>query len=96
MTVKGHRPASDGAPLLAWIGSMVITKQEAAIIYAAACCKWYGARAKSVVQSKIRLLKEKGDLKGVEAWQLVADELSRKGLSELQRAPDMPDQPVAG
>jgi hypothetical protein len=51
---------------------MFITKKDAATIYAAACRKWYGARAKSVVQSKIRLLKAKGDLKGVEAWQLVA------------------------
>ena len=74
---------------------MFVTKQDAATIYAAACRKWYGASAKSVVQSKIRLLKAKGDFKGVEAWQLVADELSRKGLSELQTAPDMPVQTVA-
>jgi hypothetical protein len=67
---------------------MVITKAEAATIYVAACRKWYGARAKSVVQSRIRQLNGKGDLKGVEAWQLVANELSRKSSAELERARD--------
>ena len=65
--------------MLAWIGSMFITKKDAATVYAAACRKWYGTRAKSVTKSKIRQLKAKGDLKGVAAWQLVADELSHGG-----------------
>ena len=58
---------------------MFITKKDAATVYAAACRKWYGTRAKSVTKSKIRQLKAKGDLKGVAAWQLVADELSHGG-----------------
>jgi hypothetical protein len=58
---------------------MFITKKDAATVYAAACRKWYGTRAKSVIKSKIRRLKAKGNLKGVAAWQLVADELSHGG-----------------
>ena len=58
---------------------MFITKKDAATVYAAACRKWYGTRAKSVIKSKIRQLKGKGDLNGVAAWQLVANELLHGG-----------------
>jgi len=58
---------------------MFITKKDAATVYAAACRKWYGTRAKSVIKSKIQRLKAKGDFKSAAAWQLVADELSDGG-----------------
>ena len=59
--------------------AMFITKKDAATVYAAACRKWYGTRAKSVIKFKIQRLKAKGDLKSAAAWQLVADELSDGG-----------------
>ena len=52
------------------------TKKDSATVYATACRKWYGARAKSVVNSQIERLEAKGDLKGVEIWRLVAEALS--------------------
>ena len=36
-----------------------------------ACRSWYGTKAKSAARAKIRLLKAKGDDKGVEAWEQV-------------------------
>jgi hypothetical protein len=56
---------------------MFVTEEEAAAMYARACRSWYGAKAKSVVKSRIRELREKGDDKGVNAWRKVADALER-------------------
>ena len=50
---------------------MFVTEEEAAEIYATACRRWYGVKAKSVVNCKIRSLKAKGDFKGVKAWKQV-------------------------
>ena len=50
---------------------MFVTEEEAAEIYAKACCRWYGVKVKSVVNSKISALKAKGDFKGVKAWKQV-------------------------
>jgi len=47
---------------------MFITKKEAADMYARACRRWYGDKAKSVVSSKIGALQAKGDHEGVNAW----------------------------
>ena len=47
---------------------MFVTEEEAAEIYAKACRSWYRDEAKSVVNSKIRALKARGDSKGVRAW----------------------------
>ena len=44
---------------------MFVTEEEAAEIYAKACRSWYRDEAKSVVNSKIRALKARGDSKGV-------------------------------
>jgi len=58
MTAIG--PSATGDPLLA-------------AVYARACRAWYGARAKTVVDSQINRLEAKGDLKGVDMWRLVAE-----------------------
>ena len=60
---------------------MWVTEQEACAIYAKASLKWYGPRAYSVARSMVRKLGKKGDLKGVRAWRLVAEELVRLELS---------------
>ena len=71
----------------------VVTEREAAAMYARASVKWYGAaRAASVARAMERKFGKKGDLKGVRAWRLVAEELVRLKLSgpapnERQRPP---------
>jgi hypothetical protein len=60
---------------------MLFTKKDSATVYARACRKWYGPRAESVVKSQIKRLELKGDLKGVEMWQLVAEALSQPDSS---------------
>ena len=55
-----------------------VTEREAAAMYARASLKWYGtSRAITVAPSMARKLGQKGDLKGVRAWRLVAQELVR-------------------
>jgi hypothetical protein len=66
---------------------MFVTEEEAADIYASACRSWYRGKAKSVVNSKIRALKAKGDRKGVKAWKQVADALERQRKSISQSDP---------
>ena len=57
---------------------MWVTEREAAAMYARASLKWYGVtRAEAVAQSMARKLGKAGDLKGVRAWRLVAEELVR-------------------
>ena len=53
-------------------------------MYARACRSWYGATAKSVVRAKIRALKAKGDVNGVEAWERVARALVRLETDQAQ------------
>src|SRR5262245_49113383 len=60
-----------GGPLLTE-RSMFFTKKDSATAYAAACRKWYGARAETFVRSQIKRLEAKGDLYGAETWRLVA------------------------
>jgi hypothetical protein len=50
-------------------------------IYAKACRSWYRDEAKSVVNSKIRALKKKGDDEGVRAWTQVRRSLERQEQS---------------
>jgi hypothetical protein len=51
-------------------------------MYARASLKWYGVvRAASVARTMERKFGKKGDLKGVRAWRLVAEELVRLELS---------------
>jgi len=60
----------------------VVSEREAAAMYARASVKWYGAaRAASVAGAMARKLGKRGDLKGVRAWRLVAEELVRLELS---------------
>jgi hypothetical protein len=47
--------------------ALFASEEEAAEIYARVCRSWYGAKAKSVVDAKIRALQAKADYKGVEA-----------------------------
>jgi hypothetical protein len=54
---------------------MWVSERDAAAIYAKAATKWYGPRARSVALATIRKLSLKGDLKGVEVWRLVCEEL---------------------
>ena len=57
---------------------MWVSEREAAAMYARASLKWYGAtKAEAVAQSMARKLGKTGDLKGVRAWRLVAEELVR-------------------
>ena len=60
---------------------MFVTEEEAAEIYAKACRSWYRDEAKSVVDSKIRALKAKGDSKGVKAWTQVRRSLESQEQS---------------
>jgi len=62
---------------------LFVTEDQAAEMYARACRGWYGARAQSVVGSKIQALKAKGDHEGVEAWRRVARALVRRGKSPM-------------
>jgi hypothetical protein len=65
-----------------------VTEHEAAVMYAMASLKWYGAaRAKSVARSMVWKLGQKGDLKGARTWRLVAEELAHieKQLTPLGR-----------
>jgi hypothetical protein len=54
---------------------MWVSERDAAAIYAKAATKWYGSRARSVALATIQKLSLKGDVKGVEAWRLVCEEL---------------------
>jgi hypothetical protein len=58
--------------------ALFVSEEEAAEIYARACRSWYGAKARSVVDAKIRALQAKADHKGVEAWKRVARALARQ------------------
>jgi hypothetical protein len=60
---------------------MFVTEEEAAEIYAKACRSWYRDEAKAVVNSKILVLKAKGDGKGVKAWTQVRRSLERQERS---------------
>jgi hypothetical protein len=57
---------------------MFVTEEEAAEIYAKACRSWYRDEAETVVNSKIRRLKAKGDHKGARAWTQVRRSLERQ------------------
>ena len=67
----------------------VVTEREAAAMYARASLKWYGPRACSVARSMVRKFGKKGDLKGVRAWRLVADELACLELSSNMSDEDL-------
>jgi hypothetical protein len=54
---------------------MHIGIDEAAKIYAKACRAWYGPRARQVVRRKVDEMHARGDRSGVQAWELVAEEL---------------------
>ena len=58
--------------------ALFVSEEEAAEIYARVCRSWYGAKARSVVDAKIRALQAKADHKGVEAWKRVARALARQ------------------
>jgi hypothetical protein len=60
---------------------MFVTEEQAAEIYAKACRSWYRGEAKAIVNSKIRVLKAKGDNKGVRAWTQVRRSLERQEQS---------------
>ena len=62
---------------------MFVSEEEAAAMYARWCRSWYGARARSVVNSKIRTPMARGDRKGVEAWQQVARALESQKAEAL-------------
>jgi hypothetical protein len=79
---------------------MWVSERDAAAIYARAATRWYGARARSVALSTIQKLSRKGDLKGVEAWRLVHQELlalapSRISLDQLPSPSIWSDAPHA-
>ena len=69
---------ADGVPTDA-AGSLAlfVSEEEAAEIYARVCRNWYRAKAKSVVDAKIRALQAKADYNGVQAWKRVARALAR-------------------
>jgi hypothetical protein len=54
---------------------MWVSERDAAAIYAKAATKWYGPRARSVALATIQKLSRRGDVKGVNAWRLVCEEL---------------------
>jgi hypothetical protein len=56
---------------------LFVSEEEAAEIYARVCRVWYGAKAQTVVDAKIRALRAKADYKGVEVWTRVARALAR-------------------
>ncbi len=66
---------------------MWVSEREAAAIYAKAATKWYGPRARSVALSTIEKLNQKGDLKGVQAWRLVHQQLVALERSPVALAP---------
>ena len=61
---------------------MQIGIDEAARIYAKACRAWYGPRAQQVVRRKVDEMHARGDKSGVQAWQLVAEELEHGEVAE--------------
>jgi hypothetical protein len=66
---------------------MWVRERDAAAIYARAATRWYGARTRSVALATIQEQSRQGDLKGVETWRLVHQELlvlerSRASLDE--------------
>jgi hypothetical protein len=70
---------------------MWVTEREAAAMYARASLKWYGAtKAEAVAHSMTRKLGKAGDLKGVRAWRLVAEELVRM-TQDMRLRPDGDD-----
>jgi hypothetical protein len=62
--------------------ALIVSEEEAAEIYARVCRSWYGAKAQSVVDAKIRALQAKADYKGVEAWKRVARALARHAKTD--------------
>jgi hypothetical protein len=80
---SSYKPAhvADGVPGPADTAgnlALFVSEEEAAEIYARVCRSWYGAKARSVVDAKIRALQAKADHKGVEAWKRVARALARQ------------------
>lgn len=55
---------------------MPIDKDQAATMYARACCAWYGKRARRVVTTKIAERARVGDSDGVKVWSEIAAKLS--------------------
>jgi hypothetical protein len=62
--------------------ALFVSEEEAAEIYARVCRSWYGAKAQSVVDAKIRALQAKAEYKGVEAWKRVARALARHAKTD--------------
>ena len=73
---------------------MWVSERDAAAIYAKAATSWYGTRARSVALSTIQNLSRKGDLRGVEAWRLVHQELL--ALEQSRLLLDRPPTPSIG
>jgi hypothetical protein len=69
---------------------LFVSEEEAAEIYARVCRSWYGAKAQSVVDAKIRALQAKAEYKGVEAWKRVARALARHAKTDTWA--DIPDR----
>jgi hypothetical protein len=54
---------------------MWVSERDAAAIYAKAATSWYGTRARSVAPSTIQKPSQRDDLRGVETWRRVQQEL---------------------
>ena len=56
---------------------MRIEIDDAIEIYAQACRKWYGGRARHVALKRAKELRLKGDYGGGEVWEKLASEIER-------------------
>lgn len=56
---------------------MQIELDDAIEIYARACRKWYGGRAKHMALKRAKELRQKGDHNGGEVWEKLAVEIER-------------------
>jgi hypothetical protein len=64
---------------------MLVSNDDAAVMYARACRAWYGQRALRVVTSKMQELEQRGDNRGVAAWGKVAVVLAQTRTSHRDR-----------
>jgi|HubBroStandDraft_6_1064221.scaffolds.fasta_scaffold245003_2 hypothetical protein len=67
---------------------MWITSDEAVVMFARYCSARFGGGASGKARAKAKALRKRGDVKGHDVWNQVADEID-KGTSSRSRRPPM-------
>jgi hypothetical protein len=65
---------------------MLITSDDAVVMFARYCRARFGRKASQKVRAKAQALHERGDIEGHEVWNRVADEIEKRANPRSRRA----------